>query len=137
MLFGLAVHDASRCVKITDDGLLQVLQKCSSLQTLNLYALSGYIITTDLFVSGYIDKIAVLSSGTDIAISCSFTDKAYKKISLLADLRFLDLCGAQVGVGESQLFGCYYPFFTCGWMSLFEILDISHSLVEHNSGIDC
>ncbi|KAL0848357.1 hypothetical protein Bca101_021604 [Brassica carinata] len=55
----------TRCVKITDDGLLQVLQKCSSLQTLNLYALSG------------------------------FTDKAYKKISLLADLRFLDLCGAQ------------------------------------------
>ncbi|KAJ4896137.1 F-box protein [Raphanus sativus] len=55
----------TRCVKITDDGLLQVLHKCSSLQTLNLYALS------------------------------SFTDKAYKKISLLADLRFLDLCGAQ------------------------------------------
>ncbi|CAH2063667.1 unnamed protein product [Thlaspi arvense] len=55
----------TRCVKITDDGLLRVLQKCSSLQTLNLYALS------------------------------SFTDKAYKKISLLADLRFLDLCGAQ------------------------------------------
>ncbi|CAN7095388.1 unnamed protein product [Brassica rapa subsp. narinosa] len=55
----------TRCVKITDDGLLQVLHKCSSLQTLNLYALSG------------------------------FTDKAYKKISLLAELRFLDLCGAQ------------------------------------------
>ncbi|CAN8279916.1 unnamed protein product [Cochlearia groenlandica] len=55
----------TRCVKITDDGLLQVLHKCSSLQTLNLYALSG------------------------------FTDKAYKKISLLDDLRFLDLCGAQ------------------------------------------
>jgi hypothetical protein len=31
----------TRCVKITDDGLLQVLQKCFSLQTLNLYALSG------------------------------------------------------------------------------------------------
>ncbi|CAF2048431.1 unnamed protein product [Brassica napus] len=55
----------TRCVKITDDGLLHVLHKCSSLQTLNLYALSG------------------------------FTDKAYKKISLLAELRFLDLCGAQ------------------------------------------
>ncbi|CAA0387236.1 unnamed protein product [Arabidopsis thaliana] len=55
----------TRCVKITDDGLLQVLQKCFSLQTLNLYALSG------------------------------FTDKAYMKISLLADLRFLDICGAQ------------------------------------------
>ncbi|XP_023639164.1 F-box protein At3g58530 [Capsella rubella] len=55
----------TRCVKIADDGLLEVLQKCSSLQTLNLYALSG------------------------------LTDKAYKKISLLADLRFLDLCGAQ------------------------------------------
>ncbi|CAN6829133.1 unnamed protein product [Brassica oleracea] len=55
----------TRCVKITYDGLLHVLHKCSTLQTLNLYALSG------------------------------FTDKAYKKISLLADLRFLDLCGAQ------------------------------------------
>ncbi|CAN6905190.1 unnamed protein product [Brassica oleracea] len=55
----------TRCVKITDDGLLHVLHKCSSLQTLNLYALSG------------------------------FTDEAYKKISLLAELRFLDLCGAQ------------------------------------------
>ncbi|KAF2618157.1 hypothetical protein F2Q68_00041742 [Brassica cretica] len=61
----------TRCVKITDDGLLHVLHKCSSLQTLNLYALSG------------------------------FTDKAYKKISLLAELRFLDLCGAQVLVSES------------------------------------
>ncbi|CAF1847945.1 unnamed protein product [Brassica oleracea] len=55
----------TRCVKITYDGLLHVLHKCSTLQTLNLYALSGFI------------------------------DKAYKKISLLADLRFLDLCGAQ------------------------------------------
>ncbi|KAF3579047.1 hypothetical protein DY000_02032321 [Brassica cretica] len=55
----------TRCVKIKNDGLLHVLHKCSTLQTLNLYALSG------------------------------FTDKAYKKISLLADLRFLDLCGAQ------------------------------------------
>lgn len=95
-MFGLVVHDAARCVKITDDGLLQVLQKCSSLQTLNLYALSGYISNIYLFVSGYIEKLAVVSSRTDIAISCSFTDKAYKKISLLADLRFLDLCGAQV-----------------------------------------
>ncbi|XP_010524773.1 PREDICTED: F-box protein At3g58530 isoform X2 [Tarenaya hassleriana] len=55
----------TRCVKITDDGLLQVLLKCSSLLSLNLYALS------------------------------SFTDKVYRNISLLANLRFLDLCGAQ------------------------------------------
>jgi len=30
----------SRCVKLTDDGLKEVLQKCSSLETLNLDALS-------------------------------------------------------------------------------------------------
>ncbi|KAK8590261.1 hypothetical protein V6N13_089024 [Hibiscus sabdariffa] len=55
----------TRCVKMTDCGLQQVLIKCSFLQSLNLYALS------------------------------SFTDEAYKKISVLSHLRFLDLCGAQ------------------------------------------
>ncbi|KAL1369308.1 hypothetical protein AAHE18_02G186900 [Arachis hypogaea] len=55
----------TRCIKITDDGLKQLLHKCLSLQSLNLYALS------------------------------SFTDEAYKKICLLEHLKFLDLCGAQ------------------------------------------
>lgn len=55
----------TRCIKITDGGLCQILLKCSSLQSLNLYALS------------------------------SFTDEAYKKISILVNLRFLDLCGSQ------------------------------------------
>ncbi|KAH9737655.1 F-box protein [Citrus sinensis] len=55
----------TRCVKLTDGGLQKILIKCSSLRSLNLYALSG------------------------------FTDEAYKKISLLAHLKFLDLCGAQ------------------------------------------
>lgn len=55
----------TRCIKLTDGGLQQILSKCSSLQSLNLYALS------------------------------SFTDKAYKKISSLPLLKFLDLCGAQ------------------------------------------
>ncbi|CAN1133820.1 F-box protein At3g58530 [Linum perenne] len=55
----------TRCIKLTDDGLLQILLKCSILQSLNLYALS------------------------------SFTDRAFKSISNLANLRFLDLCGAQ------------------------------------------
>ncbi|XP_026414862.1 F-box protein At3g58530-like isoform X1 [Papaver somniferum] len=55
----------TRCVKLTDGGLQQILLKCSSLQYLNLYALSG------------------------------FTDGAYMKISHLAHLRVLDLCGAQ------------------------------------------
>ncbi|KAK2990684.1 hypothetical protein RJ640_029359 [Escallonia rubra] len=53
------------CIKITDKGLQQILLNCSSLRSLNLYALS------------------------------SFTDVAYKMISLLPNLRFLDLCGAQ------------------------------------------
>ncbi|MBA0692931.1 hypothetical protein Goari_010452, partial [Gossypium aridum] len=55
----------TRCVKMTDSGLQQVFVKCSFLQSLNLYALS------------------------------SFTDEAYKKISVLSHLKFLDLCGAQ------------------------------------------
>lgn len=29
-----------RCIKLTDDGLKQLLNKCVSLQSLNLYALS-------------------------------------------------------------------------------------------------
>ncbi|XP_065857214.1 F-box protein At3g58530 isoform X1 [Euphorbia lathyris] len=55
----------TRCVKLTDGGLQQMLSKCSSLQSLNLYALS------------------------------TLTDKAYKKMSNLSLLSFLDLCGAQ------------------------------------------
>ncbi|RVX09662.1 F-box protein [Vitis vinifera] len=62
----------NRCIKLTDGGLQQILLKCSSLQSLNLYALS------------------------------SFTDEAYKKISLLTDLRFLDLCGARSTVAEGD-----------------------------------
>ncbi|KAL6133807.1 hypothetical protein ACLB2K_066040 [Fragaria x ananassa] len=61
----LEVLNLTRCVKLTDFGLQQILNSCSSLQSLNLYALS------------------------------SFTDEAYKRISLLAHLKFLDLCGAQ------------------------------------------
>ncbi|XP_012090841.1 F-box protein At3g58530 isoform X2 [Jatropha curcas] len=61
----LELLNLTRCIKLTDGGLQQILSKCSSLQSLNLYALSN------------------------------FTDKAYKNISNLPDLRFLDLCGAQ------------------------------------------
>ncbi|KAL6141562.1 hypothetical protein ACLB2K_059850 [Fragaria x ananassa] len=61
----LEMLNLTRCVKLTDFGLQQILNSCSSLQSLNLYALS------------------------------SFTDEAYKRISLLARLKFLDLCGAQ------------------------------------------
>ncbi|OEL15910.1 F-box protein [Dichanthelium oligosanthes] len=62
---GLKKLNITRCVKLTDNGLKEVLQKCSSLESLNLYALS------------------------------SFTDKVYKEIGLLSNLTFLDLCGAQ------------------------------------------
>ncbi|XP_058213041.1 F-box protein At3g58530 isoform X2 [Rhododendron vialii] len=55
----------TRCIKLTDCGLCKIFVKCSSLNSLNLYAVS------------------------------SFTDEAYKKISLLTELKFLDLCGAQ------------------------------------------
>ncbi|KAL6540435.1 hypothetical protein OROMI_024318 [Orobanche minor] len=61
----LQLLNLTRCVKLTDKGLQMVLLKCSSLRSLNLYALS------------------------------SLTDVAYEKISVLSDLEFLDLCGAQ------------------------------------------
>ncbi|KAM3346659.1 hypothetical protein ACQJBY_020940 [Aegilops geniculata] len=62
---GLQKLDITRCIKLTDDALQKVLEKCSALESLNMYALS------------------------------SFTDKAYTKIGYLANLTFLDLCGAQ------------------------------------------
>ncbi|XP_051148560.1 F-box protein At3g58530 [Andrographis paniculata] len=62
---GLQHLNLTRCIKLTDSGLQTILCKCSSIQSLNLYALS------------------------------SFTDVAYKKLSLLINLQFLDLCGAQ------------------------------------------
>ncbi|KAF5785683.1 putative leucine-rich repeat domain superfamily [Helianthus annuus] len=65
--------DITRCVKITDGGLQHVMVKCSGLKSLNLYALS------------------------------SFTDGVYKKMLLLAHLRFLDLCGAQ-NLSDEALF---------------------------------
>lgn len=55
----------TRCIKMTDSGLQRILLNCSSLQNLNLHALS------------------------------TLTDEAYKMISRLPHLRFLDLCGAQ------------------------------------------
>ncbi|GMH08224.1 hypothetical protein Nepgr_010064 [Nepenthes gracilis] len=55
----------TRCVKLSDSGLLYILQKCTYLQYLNLYALS------------------------------SLTDETYRNISLLPNLKSLDLCGAQ------------------------------------------
>ncbi|KAL6539875.1 hypothetical protein OROHE_011646 [Orobanche hederae] len=61
----LQLLNLTRCVKLTDKGLRMILLKCSSLRSLNLYALS------------------------------SLTDVAYEKISVLSDLEFLDLCGAQ------------------------------------------
>ncbi|KAL4565102.1 hypothetical protein LXL04_029186 [Taraxacum kok-saghyz] len=61
----LELPDITRCIKITDGSLQHIMTKCSGLKSLNLYALS------------------------------SFTDEAYKKLSLLGNLRFLDLCGAQ------------------------------------------
>ncbi|KAJ0982732.1 hypothetical protein J5N97_010987 [Dioscorea zingiberensis] len=62
----LNVLNLTRCIILTDAGLQQVLLKCSLLESLNLYALS------------------------------SLTDRAYKNIASLANLKFLDLCGAQV-----------------------------------------
>ncbi|GJT41323.1 retrovirus-related pol polyprotein from transposon TNT 1-94 [Tanacetum coccineum] len=59
-------NNLRKCIKIMDGGLQHVMVKCSGLKNLNLYALS------------------------------SFTDEAYKKVSLLAHLEFLDLCGTQV-----------------------------------------
>ncbi|CAL9202265.1 unnamed protein product [Musa hybrid cultivar] len=69
---GLEELDITRCTKLTDSGLQQILLKCFSLRSLNLYALSRQAL-----------KITIL------------TDTAYEKIGCLAHLTFLDLCGAQ------------------------------------------
>ncbi|THU45476.1 hypothetical protein C4D60_Mb02t18330 [Musa balbisiana] len=68
---GLEELDITRCTKLTDSGLQQILLKCFSLRSLNLYALSRQAL-----------KITIL------------TDAAYEKIGCLAHLTFLDLCGA-------------------------------------------
>ncbi|XP_071737504.1 F-box protein At3g58530 [Rutidosis leptorrhynchoides] len=65
--------DITRCIKITDGGLQHILVNCSGLKSLNLYALS------------------------------SFTDRVYKKLSLLTHLIFLDLCGGQ-NISDEGLF---------------------------------
>ena len=82
VVFGLVVYDVVRCVKITYDGLLHVLHKCSTLQTLNLYALSGYYkkhISFFFFYSGCIETLAVVSSGTDLAIFVDSQTKPTRK----------------------------------------------------------
>ncbi|XP_011622782.1 F-box protein At3g58530 isoform X6 [Amborella trichopoda] len=61
----LEVLNLTRCIKLTDNGLQQILLYCPMIMSLNLYALS------------------------------SLTDNAYQMISFLTNLRFLDLCGAQ------------------------------------------
>uniref|UniRef100_A0A453DXZ3 Uncharacterized protein n=1 Tax=Aegilops tauschii subsp. strangulata TaxID=200361 RepID=A0A453DXZ3_AEGTS len=37
---GLQKLDITRCIKLTDDALQKVLEKCSALESLNMYALS-------------------------------------------------------------------------------------------------
>lgn len=104
LLFWIPTDDAcvlwwsgSRCVKMTDSGLQQVLVKCSLLRSLNLYALSRYAIMSSLGnLWFFLLWTYALTSVTVIHFLCSFTDEAYKKISVLSHLRFLDLCGAQV-----------------------------------------
>jgi len=56
--------DITRCVKLSDDGLLHVTRNCQSLRRLNVYAVSV------------------------------FTDRSLETIGGLCNLTFLDLCGA-------------------------------------------
>ena len=55
--------DITRCVKLSDDGLLHVTRNCQSLRRLNVYAVSV------------------------------FTDRSLETIGGLCNLTFLDLCG--------------------------------------------
>ncbi|KAM0881017.1 hypothetical protein ACQ4PT_033195 [Festuca glaucescens] len=41
---------SGRCIKLTDEALQEVLQKCSALESLNLYALSRCVLLTDVGV---------------------------------------------------------------------------------------
>ena len=88
-----------RCIKITDGCLQHVMVKCSGLKSLNLYALSRYPVELSWpkwNVDSTMSCWTIWLIKTSIFILFSFTDEAYKKISLLAHLEFLDLCGAQV-----------------------------------------
>lgn len=85
---------------------------------------------SSIFFLGYIENLDVLSFATYIAILCSFTDEAYKKISLLAELRFLDLCGAQVLVSESHFIWLHCPFLFCREMCLFKVLDVYQIILK-------
>ncbi|CAL5420969.1 unnamed protein product [Camellia sinensis] len=100
----------TRCIKITDGGLCQILLKCSAIQSLNLYALS------------------------------SFTDEAYKKISILANLRFLDLCGSQnlaslnltwcVRVTDEGVIAIAQGCISLEFLSLFGIIGVTDKCLE-------
>ena len=74
-----------------DSGLQLVLVKCSFLRILNLYALSRYAIMSlpgNLWFFFVMD-LGFLTCVTVLHCLCSFTDEAYKKISVLSNLRFL------------------------------------------------
>ncbi|KAL8225276.1 hypothetical protein R6Q57_017833 [Mikania cordata] len=89
--------DITRCIKITDGGLQHIMVQCSGLKSLNLYALSRYLVELCL-PKWNVDSVKSCWNNLiyeDSYIMFSFTDVAYKKLSLLAHLRFLDLCGAQ------------------------------------------
>ncbi|KAL6523759.1 hypothetical protein OROGR_017362 [Orobanche gracilis] len=100
----LQLLNLTRCVKLTDKGLRMILLKCSSLRSLNLYALS------------------------------SLTDVAYEKISVLSDLEFLVLCGAQckkcVRVTDQGAVATAQGCRSLEFLSLFGIVGVTDKSLE-------
>ena len=84
--------ESCRCVRLTDDGLMRVLESCKGISELYLYALSRWEVAKFLFCGFAFLFISVIM----LRPVCSLTDKSYAKLGNLQDLKILDLCGAQV-----------------------------------------
>uniref|UniRef100_M4CT59 F-box domain-containing protein n=1 Tax=Brassica campestris TaxID=3711 RepID=M4CT59_BRACM len=86
-LSSLECLNLNGCQKISDSGIEAITSICPKLKVISIYWNSITDKGMQLVAETYQDLEALNIT--------SFTDKAYKKISLLAELRFLDLCGAQ------------------------------------------
>ncbi|KAJ0982756.1 hypothetical protein J5N97_011011 [Dioscorea zingiberensis] len=76
-------------VRITDFGIKQLIKNCRQIVDLNL---SGCKNISDQSLQMIADSYQELN----VLNLTSLTDRAYKNIASLANLKFLDLCGAQV-----------------------------------------
>ncbi|EOA25795.1 hypothetical protein CARUB_v10019162mg [Capsella rubella] len=94
-LLSLKSLNLNGCQKISDSGIEDITSICPKLKVFSIYWNSLTDKSMELVAESYQELQSLNIT--------SLTDKAYKKISLLADLRFLDLCGAQFYSATSSL----------------------------------